>query len=316
MRAGWLTAAITGALTLSFSSIALAETLRVGKPTPIAFNFAIPEIGTAAGIFGRYGLQLEVITLEGSAKLHQAMVANSIDIAIGAGTDFLFIIKGAPERGILAMAGPPANFFVAVPAASPIKSLADLKGKRVSMSTVGSLSHWLLQQLSRREGWGNDGIVYVATGGQQATAAAFASGNIDAAFQSIEGVLILEEKGTGRPLFSFSDFIHPFLAHAVFATNDLTAKNPDQVRRFVKAWLETIAFAKANKEDAIRYSQNVTRASNEAASKIYDVEMPAFSDDGKFDPTAVKIVLNSLLDMKQIEKIPDSKDLYTEEFLR
>lgn len=313
MRTSWKLAA---ALLVLVSTQANAETLRVGKPTPIAFNFAIPEIGTEAKIFEKYGLDLEVVALEGSAKLHQAMVSDSIDIAIGAGTDFLFIIKGAPEKGILAMAGPPANFFVAVPASSPIKSIDDLKGKRVSMSSVGSLSHWLLKQLSRRQGWSDDGIVYVATGGQQATAAAFASGNIDAAFQSIEGILILEEKGTGRPLFSFADFVHPFLAHAVFATNDLMAKKPDTVRRFAKAWLETIAFAKTHKDDAIRFSQSVTHASGNAASKIYDVEMPAFSDDGRFDPAAVSVVLSSLLDMGQIERIPDAKELYTEEFLR
>ncbi len=301
--------------TPGLARVAAAETLRVGKPTPIAFNFAMPEIGTQAGIFAKNGLTLEVVALEGSAKLHQAMVAGSIDIAIGAGTDFLFPIKGAPEKGIIAMAGPPANFFLAVPTGSPIRSIDDLKGKRVSISTVGSLSQWFVQQLSRREGWGDDGIVPVATGGQQATAVAFASGSIDAAFQSIEGVLLMEDKGTGRRLFSFADFIHPFLTHAVFATDDVIAKNPDAVRRFVKAWLETVAFAKTHKDDAVRFAQSVTHAAPEAGAKIYDVEMPAMSESGKFGPDAVKMVLNSLIEMKQIDAVPDGKTLYTEEFL-
>jgi ABC-type nitrate/sulfonate/bicarbonate transport system substrate-binding protein len=303
------------AAALACAAAANAETLRIGKPTPLEFNFALAEIGAQAGIFARHGLDLDVVTLEGSAKLHQAMVAGSIDIAIGAGTDFLFIVKGAPEKGIAAMAGPPSNFFIMVPADSPIKTIADLKGKRISVSTVGSLSYWFVQELSRRQGWGDDGVVFVATGGAQATAAAFASGSLDAAFQALQGGLQLEQAGKGRFLFSFADFIHPFLAHAIYASDDLIVKNPDAVRRFLAGWLETIAFAKSHKDETIRYALSITHTDAALGGRIYDVEMPAFSDDGRFDPAAVKVVLDSLLAMKQIDRIPDGKEIYTEEFL-
>ncbi|HEY3917834.1 MAG TPA: ABC transporter substrate-binding protein [Stellaceae bacterium] len=294
---------------------ASAETLKIGKPAPIDFNFAIPEIGTGAGIFAKHGLTLEVVFLGGSARLHQAMIANSIDIAMGAGTDFAFIAKGAPEKGIAAMCGPPSNFFIAVPNASPIKTVADLKGMRVSVSSVGSLSQWFVEQISRRQGWGDNGIVYVATGGSDATMAAFRSGNIDAAFTALEGGLQMEDAGFGHMIFSFADFVHPFLAHAIFATDDLIEKNPDAIRRFLAGWFETIAWAKSHKGLAIQYAQPVTHATPAQAAKIYDVEMPAFSDDGRFDPAAVKVVLDSLNDMKQIDHIPDAKTLYTEQYL-
>jgi len=311
MRGAARTALVLAALALPAS----AETLRVGKPAPVDFNFAMPEIGIAAGIFPKYGLALEVVSLAGSAKLHQAMVAGSIDIAMGAGTDFLFIAKGAPEKGVAAMAGPPSNFFIAVPANSPIKTIADLKGKRISVSTVGSLSYWFVQELSSRQGWGDDGVIFVPTGGSQATLAAFKSGSIDAAFQALEGGLQMEAAGEGRLIFSFADFVHPFLAHAIFATDTLIAEHPETVRAFLKAWFETIAFAKAHKEEAVRSASGVTHASGTMAETIYDVEMPAFSDDGRFDPAAVKIVLDSLLSMKQIDRIPSPEEIYTEEFL-
>jgi NitT/TauT family transport system substrate-binding protein len=291
------------------------ETLRVGKPAPIDYNFAGPDIGTAAGIFAKHGLSIEVVSLAGSAKLHQAMIAGSIDIALGAGTDFLFIIKGAPEKAIAAMCGPPSNFFIAVPAASPIKTIAELKGKRVGISTVGSLSQWFIIEVARRQGWSEDGIITVPTGGSQATLAAFKSGSIDAAFQALEGGLQMEESGTGRLIFSFADFVQPFLAHAIFATDDLMAKNPDAVRRFLAAWFETIAFAKSHKAEAIEYAAPVTHATGALGEKIYDIEMPAFADDGHFDPAAVKVMLDSLLAMKQIDRIPDASTLWTEEFL-
>ncbi len=315
MRSALARMASTIAVVMACAAGANAETLRVGKPTPLEFNFAMGEIGGQAGIFARHGIELDIVTLEGSAKLHQAMVAGSIDIAVGAGTDFLFIVKGAPEKGIAAMAGPPSNFFLMVPTGSPIQSIADLKGKRISVSTVGSLSYWFVQELSRRQGWGDDGVVFVQTGGPQATALAIASGSLDAAFQALQGGLQMEAAGKGRFLFSFADFIHPFLAHAIFASNDLIAKNPTAIRRFLAAWFETIAFAKSHKNETIVYAQTITHTDPVLGARIYDVEMPAFSDDGRFEPAAVKVILNSLLDMKQIDRIPDAKEIYTEEFL-
>jgi ABC-type nitrate/sulfonate/bicarbonate transport system substrate-binding protein len=101
----------------------------------------------------------------------------------------------------------------------------------------------------------------------------------------------------------------------ILATDTLMAKNPDTIRRFLAAWFETIAWAKAHKDDAIRFAAPVTRAPPAMGVKIYDVEMPAFSDDGRFDPEAVKVVLDSLLDLKQIDHIPDPKALLTAEFL-
>ena len=59
----------------------------------------------------------------------------------------------------------------------------------------------------------------------------------------------------------------------------------------------------------------MTRASPAMGAKIYDVEMPAFSDDGRFDPAAVKVMLDSLLDLKQIDHVPDASTLLTAEFL-
>src|SRR6185312_16732767 len=51
----------------------------------------------------------------------------------------------------------------------------------------------------------------------------------------------------GRVVVMFGDFVHPFLAHAIFATNTTIAQHPDHLRRFLKGWFETIAFSKTHK---------------------------------------------------------------------
>lgn len=90
-----------------------AEHLNVGIPSP-AYDFALLSVGIDADIFKDNGLDITPIELAGSAKLHQALIAGSIEIAMGAGTDLLFIAKGAPEKAIADMAGPPNNMALIV----------------------------------------------------------------------------------------------------------------------------------------------------------------------------------------------------------
>lgn len=293
---------------------AAADHLNVGIPAP-AYDFALLTVGIDAGFFKDNDLDVTPILLDGSAKLHQALIAGSIDIAMGAGTDFVFIAKGAPEKAIAAMAGPPNNMAMIVAAKGPIKTVADLKGTKVGVSTVGSLTYWLAQQLSIRQGWGPNGMTIVSVGGMQGEAAGLIAGNLQGGVGSLEGGLEMADKGQGRILLMFGDFIHPFLAHAIFATDKMIAARPDQIRRFLKAWFDTIAFSKTHKAEAIRFSQTVTHLSDANAEEVYLNETPMFSTDGKFDRAAVDVVKKSLIDMGQVATMPDDKDLFTEAFL-
>jgi NitT/TauT family transport system substrate-binding protein len=301
-------------LCLPYRSVSAADHLRVSKPSAIDFYFAIQEVGITQGIFAKRGIEIETITVDGSAKQHQAMTAGSADIALGAGPDMGFIAKGTPEKAVAVMAGPPVNMYVLVAASAPIKTVGDLKGKRVGVSTMGSLTYWLATQLARQQNWGESGFQIIPMGNIQAEAAAFVSGNLDAAVASLEGGLNLEAKGQARLLTSF-DFVDHFLVHVFFATNDLMAKNPDALRRYLKGWFETVAYAKSHRDETIRITRETTRLAPADAERVYDLIVPTLASDGHFDPKAVDVVLNSLVELGQAEKQPDPKLLYTEEFL-
>jgi NitT/TauT family transport system substrate-binding protein len=292
-----------------------SDKLRVGRPTPNGFDFAILDVGVAKGFYKQQDLDIESVVLEGSAKVTIAITSGSIDISLGTGTDFSFVAKGAPEIGVAAMAGPPLNMAFIVRSGDNIHSVADLKGKKVAVSTVGSLTSWLAQQLSRHEGWGNDGFVLVASGGGPSMAAALLAGNVDATSSSLEGGLALEEAGKGKILLAYGDVIPAFLTHVIFASNDVAAKHPDAVRRFLKAWFQTVVFMNAHKDEAITLSRPVTGLSQATAARVYDTEMPMYFTDGHFDPKAVGVVRKSLVDMDLMPAdIPD-KALFTEAFL-
>src|SRR6202023_3571067 len=109
------------------------------------------------GIFARHGLEIESVAFTGDARMQQAMASDSIDIALGSGPGMAFIVKGAPVKAVAAMAGPPLILTLIVRPDGPT-TIAEMKGKKVGVSTVGSLPYGLVSETSRQQGWGPNGI--------------------------------------------------------------------------------------------------------------------------------------------------------------
>ncbi|HEY3917832.1 MAG TPA: ABC transporter substrate-binding protein [Stellaceae bacterium] len=296
---------------------ARAEPLKVAKPAAIGFGFSMLDVGIEAGIFKKHGVEVQSVVLAGSAKQQQALVANAIDISMGAGTDLAFLVKGAPEKGVAALAGPPLNFVAMTSNDGKINSLADLKGKRISASTVGSITYWFASQISVKQHWsGADALTIVPLGDFDAMRAALVTGNIDAISATLEGALVLEKAGQGKLLVKFGDLIHPFLTHVAFASDTLIAQHPDALRRFLAGWFDTVIWSKAHKDEMLRYSMEATKLPADISSKAYDAEMPMFFDNGHFDPQDLKAVEEALIETHQLDKLPDTSKIITEEFLK
>jgi ABC-type nitrate/sulfonate/bicarbonate transport system substrate-binding protein len=291
-----------------------ADNLKVGKADSTDYDFALLQVGIDAGIFKKYGLELDTVTLPG-AQLHQAMTAGSIDLALGSGTDFQFIAKGAPEKGVAAFAGAPINLAVLVRMDGGINTIADLKGKLVAVSTNGSLTYWLTTELSRRLGWtGEDAIKPTPTGNLESQVAALRAKNVDGASGNIETGYRLEAAGQAKSLVPFGKYIDPFITHVIFATNSLIAQKPEVVRGFLKGWFETIAFMKTHPAETIASTRPITQLDAPTARKVYDDLMPMFLDNGHFDPKGFAVVKQAMT-ANGITDIPPNSALYTEEYL-
>lgn len=309
-----LAAALAGLV--GASAARAADKMRVGNPSVQSFSFLPLRLGIAHGLFAKYGVEPEEVTVNGSARLHQAMAAGSLDIALGAGPDLIFLVKGAPEIAVAQMAGPPLLLGVVVPFNSPIERADDLKGKRIGISTVNSLTQWVMRELARQKGWGPDSFTYVTVGAELPNqVAALVTGQIDAVVSSSALGLELAEEKRGRLLFPASDIIQDFMIHTIYASNEMAQHNPDAVRRFLKGWFETIAFMRANREETVRASRERTRFSSAVEEKQYDLVMPMFSADGHFDPAALATIQRSFVDLHLADKEPDLTKFCTERFL-
>jgi ABC-type nitrate/sulfonate/bicarbonate transport system substrate-binding protein len=290
-----------------------AETLRVGKAVPEAFSFVPLDIGMHKGLFANNGLEIESIAFTGDARMQQAMASDSLDVALGSGPAMAFIVKGAPIKAVAAMAGPPLLLAIVVRPDGP-KTAGELRAKKISVSTAGSLTYWLVSETSRRQGWGPKGIEIAPMGALPGQIAAMKRGDIDGAIMDIGNAFELEKRGEGRILVRFTD-IKDFHIHVIFATDALIAGRPQAVRSFLKGWFETIAFMRKNKPETVAIASEVTHKDAEINARVYDELMPMFSDDGKFNASALATLAKSYVELQLLPQAPDMAALYTEAFL-
>jgi ABC-type nitrate/sulfonate/bicarbonate transport system substrate-binding protein len=307
----------SGAFALS-AALAPAQALdkvHTGKPAAVAWAFIPLDVGVEAKIFEKYGLDVDITNFAGDQKMQQGIASGSIDFGLGGGPAMSFTVRGAPVIGVAALFGAPKNISIVVAYDSPIKSPADLKGKMVSSSNVGSLTAWLVQQVAIQQGWGPDGIKIAALGGFDAGLAALRTHQVDGMSSSVEGGLLLEEQKVGRNLTDMEKFAPNFVAHVVFARRDLVTSNPDLVTRFLKGLYATIAYMKTHKAETSKVAVSALHETPGVADKTYDHEIDSFIPDGHFDPKAVAVLKKSFIDMDMLKTEPTDDQMFTTQFL-
>src|SRR5690349_18168467 len=77
-----------------------AEDLPLGKAALTSSAVLPVDIGVKTGIFAKHDLDVEIVVFQGAAKMHQAMLAGSVDLGIGGGPEMALIAKGAPALAV------------------------------------------------------------------------------------------------------------------------------------------------------------------------------------------------------------------------
>jgi len=312
---GALLASSAAALAL-FPVIAAAQTaLTVAKAAATADNMLPVNVGYEVGIFKKHGLEVQIVDFASGSKMSQAVAAGSIDIADGAGTEMALIAKGAPMKAVCEDEGTFPFLSVGVPWDSPIKSAKELKGKKVGVSSSGSLTDWLAKELASKEAGGADAITRVAIGsGTASVTASFRDHLVDADISATSLFLEMEEKKIGRLLMPVTAFEGDAAAGDLYASDHLIATNPDAIRAFLVAWLETIDYMRAHKDETVRIEAAITGFSPTVMAKEYDLTIGMFKKDCRFDAQGLATLARSFVDQKLLDAPPDWSKIYTEAF--
>jgi len=313
LRLRWL--ALGFALAAFASPAAALDKVKAGTAVAGEFTFTPLDIGMEKGIFQKNGMELEISAMRGDAQLQQGLAAGSIDFALGSGPGLAFIAKGVPAKGVAAFALEPRNLALVVPLNSPIKAKTDLKGKKLAVTTAGSLTDWLVRENARQQGWGPEGTTPVPLGAPQSSIAAMKTGQVDGILIATELGYAMEAKGEGKLLFTYGDIAKDFHTHIIYARDELIAKNKDLVRRFVKSFFETVAFMNANKPETVKIAAKAMNLDEAIISRTYDEEMSMLSKDGVFLPKAMDTLVRSWVELGILTEKPDLAKMIDTEFV-
>ena len=231
------------------------------------------EFGVNRGFFKKQGLDVRLLTVRQSDVIIAATVANELNFMDIIPTAILASVRGLPIKTIAVVLKRAPYVLIGQP---NLRFAAELKGKKIGVSSVGGMSAYLVREILARNGLNPDrDVTFLAIGGTSARSAALFGGTIDAALVVAPDNYPLERKGYRRLLLA-SDYVNYPLS-GVAASADFLAKNKAVAVSFLKGLMEGAKFARENKSDSVAFIKDYLKVPDDEAEKSYDFlikEMP------------------------------------------
>ncbi len=231
-----------------------AEALKIASPIRGSWEGAIPELGKQAGIFRKYGLDLDILYTQGGGETLQVVMSGSVDIGLSAGAlgSLGAYGKGAPLRIIGASSTGSRETFWWVAAKSPLRSMREVDGQSVAYSTTGASSHITVLRFISEYGLK---ARPVATGDVPGTITQVMSGQVDVGWSVAPFVLDLLANGTARMIGRASDIaaIREQTIRVQITSAPTLAAKKDAIARYMKAYDETVDWMYSSAEAVPRY---------------------------------------------------------------
>ena len=212
-----------------------------------------------AGIYRKYGLDVNLIYVAGSQAIH-TLISGDAQIVQGSGAAAILSRLAGSE---VKMIGAVINVIpMSLVTTTDIASPKDIKGKTFGVSRYGSLTDLGLQKAVSE--WGLDpakDIKTIQTGGVPENLLFMQQGVIKGALISSPTLEKAKEMGY-RELLNLADLKYRYPATALVTTDSFIKGRPQTLDRFLKATLEGVKYAKANPEFTTRLLGKYSRTSD------------------------------------------------------
>ena len=231
------------------------------------------------GLFRKHGIETEIIvTGQGATAGIGALLANDIQIA-SAGGDSL--VNAALRGGETVMIAAGVNKGLnRIMVRSDIKTPADLKGRKIGATRIGAVSHSVLLMMLKRWNMSPTDVQVLQLGSSPNMLQALDKGGIDGAVMTIPFVFIAEDRGF-RVLVDLAETDIYYLHTMIASTRSYIKANRDKALRFLKGFLEGIAYFKHNKKESLEIvrkklrvnadqERNLERSYDLLATKYYE----------------------------------------------
>ena len=244
----------------------------------VSLNKAAFLVAGDNGIYQRHGLEVrQFITASAAERIRRSGInvppdfvgkggADDAQISIGGGSPLIVAMTTdarATDRVILATTDGQARFHII--SSTELKSVEDLKGKRLGFSSFGSVSHLMALALLKKKGWSSESDISLM--GEGMAYSALKAGKVDA-FIGSEIYYTMAAKNGAKDLVDLSQYDIPIAGSGINAERQWLKGNRDIALRFVAATIEAYAVMKRDKQ--------VVRA---ALAKWYNVTDPAQQED-------------------------------------
>jgi NitT/TauT family transport system substrate-binding protein len=259
-RTGLVRLAVAGAMALAGASRATGQELkriRIGYPS-LSFRQSHIWVGKEAGLFRKYGLEVEPIFLRGGQVATQALASGDPPI-VNIGTVVQANLQG---YNLVLVAAVETKYDQIVFARPEIKRLEQLKGKRFGISGFGAATHYaaiiLLRHLNLEP---QKDVALLPTGPDAERLAALISGKIDATFFTSSAAAPARKAGFNE-LLQVADLGVEVQGNGFATSRGYIKTSRDVVKSALKGYVEAIHFIYANKAFAQKVFAKYMRTSD------------------------------------------------------
>lgn len=232
-------------------------------------------VAQGKGYFREEGLEPSMILASPNVGMN-GLLSSNFHFSASAGSASTAIARNIPLKIVLINSFKP-TFWVY--ARENIKSPLQLKGKKLAVSSLGSLSHTLAKLALKKAGLDPDrDVVMIAAGTAETRLAALKSGAVDGAVLNAPGKFKAKKEGLNEVLFIGEKV--DSLSGGVVTTNSLIQTRPETVQRFVTGAVKGLKYFLANRPGSILVMTKTMNIDMEMAREVYDMSLPTFTEGG------------------------------------
>jgi ABC-type nitrate/sulfonate/bicarbonate transport system substrate-binding protein len=252
-----------------------------------------PYVGKANGYFTAQNIDVQYSSFANAGDVFNAIVSGQGDLAIiSLPTALTAALQNAPAKLIAAAQySKPGSYDSrwGVLDSSPIKSVSDLKGKKVNIFAQSSLAQAITRAVLGKAGIGASDYTEVSVPFAQAYTA-LESGQVDISlfiepfYSNSNSLLKSKNQPPLRVIYQYMTyFTEGVNTTGMMANTDWAAKNKDGLKRFFQAWFQAAKWGNdPNNRSLLR--SIIANGAGVAADSIANIEPALVSEDGKFLP--------------------------------
>lgn len=267
--------AVVASVLTTFSSAQSIPTLNLTY-TVVAPDLQDMELFLAhdEGIFAKDGVKVNIDFANGDNLGLQALISGKTDIAYITNTLAYTAMENGAKIKIIANTDPVSDYVIV--AKPSLKTLADLEGHVVGISTVGGIAQLLPQAAMNLHGYDPSKVTWVSVGGSSARAQALISGKVDAVLvHALQAQELIKSNPQIHIIANLAEQL-PNYQFVCYAVRDSTIQQkPEALQAFVKGLIQGKRLMMSNKQLTLTdYYKYYPHADHAIVSSIYDFLKP------------------------------------------